>query len=202
MVDDRACTPVLGSGLADRLLPSREEIARRWATGGSCPWSARAGELAKVAQSMQVRTSAETPRTELRTFMRAEFLRRWGDRPDAAPGPSGSRTCCRAVAALHRADVGDDPYAVVADLDLPVYVTTSWTACWRRRCSPATAPVVRSFAWHRGRVDVTAPLDFDPDNPERPCDYHLFGRIEDPDSIALSEDDYFTWSRRGCAGAT
>jgi len=82
---------------------------------------------------------------------------------------------------------------MVANLDLPVYVTTSWTGLLEHALKEAgREPIVRSFAWHRKR-NLEDPLDFDPDDRAHPLVYHLFGRVEDLDSIVLSEDDYFAW---------
>jgi hypothetical protein len=182
--------------MADRLLPSREEIARRWADRWQMPIAEHArSELAKVAQFMQVRTSPETPRLELRRFMRADFRRQWGSRlPEELFRPERFPDLLREVARLHRVEDSQDPYTVVAHLNLPVYVTTSWTALLEDALIEAgRRPIVRSFAWHNDRADADGSLDFDPDDPERPLVYHLFGRVENPDSIVLSEDDYFTW---------
>lgn len=196
MIGDRMCTPVLGSGMADRLLPTREDIARRWADRWQMPIAQHArGELAKVAQFMQVRTSAETPRTELRRFMLAEFRQRWGGQlPDELFRPERLPTLLSEIARRHREENGKDAYQMVANLDLPVYVTTSWTGLLEDALVEAgRKPIVRSFAWHRDRDDVEGPLDFDPGDLDRPLVYHLFGRVEDLDSVVLSEDDYFSW---------
>jgi hypothetical protein len=198
MIDNGACTPVVGSGMAERLLPSREEIASRWADRWQLPITQHSrGELAKVAQYMQARTSPGTPRMELRRFILTEFRRQWGGRlPDDLFAPRKLPQLLRAVAELHRDEDGVDPYRVVASLDLPVYVTTSWTSLLEDTLvAVGRTPIVRSFAWHRDRADTEGPLDFDPDDRDRPLVYHLFGQVDDLDSVVLSEDDYFAWLR-------
>ena len=194
-IEDRACTPVLGSGMADRLLPSRQTLARLWADRWQMPIAQHArGDLAKVAQFMQIRTAPDTPKTELRRYVITEFRERWGDRlPEELYRPEQLPALLREIARRHREKDGNDPYPMVASLDLPVYVTTSWTGLLEDALVEAgRQPLVRSFAWHRHR-DLEDPLNFDPNDRDHPLVYHLFGRVEDLESIVLSEDDYFAW---------
>jgi CHAT domain/SIR2-like domain len=193
-IKDRECTPVLGSGMADPLLPSRESIARSWADRWQMPIAQHArGDLAKVAQFLRVRAAPDTPRTELRHHVLAEFRRRWGDQlPAELFRPEQLPTLLHEIALLQRKD-DEDSYQMVANLDLPVYVTTSWTGLLEDALVEAgRQPIVRSFAWHRNR-DLEGPLDFDPHDRDHPLVYHLFGQVEDLESLVLSEDDYFAW---------
>jgi hypothetical protein len=194
-IEDRECTPVLGSGMADRLLPSRQALARLWADRWQMPIAQHArGDLAKVAQFLRTRTAPDTPKTELRRYVIAEFRERWGDQlPEELYRPERLPALLREIAQRHREQDGNDPYPMVANLDLPVYVTTSWTGLLEHALKEAgREPIVRSFAWHRKR-NLEDPVDFDPDDRAHPLVYHLFGRVEDLDSIVLSEDDYFAW---------
>lgn len=194
-IEDRACTPVLGSGMADRLLPSRQALARLWADRWQMPIAEHArGDLAKVAQFMRTRTAPDTPKTELRRYVIAEFRERWGDRlPEELYRPEQLPALLREIARRQREKDGNDPYPMVASLDLPVYVTTSWTGLLEDALKEAgRQPIVRSFAWHRNR-DLESPLNFDPNDRDHPLVYHLFGQVEDLESLVLSEDDYFAW---------
>lgn len=194
-IEDRACTPVLGSGMADRFLTSRQAIARLWADRWQMPIAEHArGDLAKVAQYMRTRTAPDTPKTELRRYVITEFRDRWGDQlPEELYRPEQLPALLREIARRYREKDGNDPYSMVASLDLPVYVTTSWTGLLEDALVEAgRKPIVRSFAWHHKR-NLEGPLDFDENDRDHPLVYHLFGRVEDLASVVLSEDDYFAW---------
>jgi hypothetical protein len=87
----------------------------------------------------------------------------------------------------------DEPHVVLAALELPIYITTSWTSLLedaiRRR---GTEPTVRVFDWY-SRRDTPESTDFPDPTAGQPLVYHLFGRLDQPRSIVLSEDDYFSW---------
>jgi hypothetical protein len=189
------CTPVLGSGMSNQLVPSREIIARRWADRWQLPMTAYArNELATVAQYLRARTAKDVPRVELRRFILAEFRERWGPQlPKELFEASRLPELFRQVAAMHRGMNGHDPYRLVADLRLPVYVTTSWSDLLEDALREAgRRPIVASFDWRRD-YDIHGPIAFDPRDLDRPLVYHLFGRFEEPDSIVLSQDDYSDW---------
>jgi hypothetical protein len=194
-IGDRACTPVLGSTIAEALLPSRETIARHWADRWQMPIARHArGDLAKVAQYLRVRTSPETPRTELRRFVLTEFRERLsGQVPEELFRPERLPELVHEITRQSQQGSGPNPYQILAGLDLPVYVTTAWTGLLEYALVEAgKQPIVRSFPWQADR-DVEGPLVFDPNDRDRPLVYHLFGRIEDLESVVLTEDDYFAW---------
>ena len=62
----RKCTPILGPGLSDQLLGSRQEIAQRWAKNFHFPMAPHyRDDLPQVAQYLSVNQSYEFPRDEL-----------------------------------------------------------------------------------------------------------------------------------------
>ena len=62
----RLLTPVLGPGLADSILMSRQDMASRWVERWQMPLTTNArGDLAQVAQVLRVRSAAGTVRQQL-----------------------------------------------------------------------------------------------------------------------------------------
>src|SRR5262249_20267124 len=60
-IEDRRFTPVLGPGLADSILGSRQDVARRWVKRWQMPLTAHSqGDLAQVAQYLSVRAKIGT----------------------------------------------------------------------------------------------------------------------------------------------
>jgi SIR2-like domain/TIR domain len=92
------------------------------------------------------------------------------------------------------------PYDVLAELDLPIYVTTNYDrfleeALARKRKQPETdffrwsdelMKYFKSFEVH----SVFEDSDYKP-TQERPLVYHIHGDIENPESMVLTEKDYF-----------
>ena len=93
-------------------------------------------------------------------------------------------------------DAPNEPHGVLADLPIPVYMTTNYdhfmTAALRARaksprreiCRWNTSPAVRGEA----RV-LDAGSGYVP-SAAAPVVYHLHGHFEVPESIVLTEDDY------------
>jgi hypothetical protein len=196
-------TPVLGPGLADSIIGSREEVASRWVQRWQMPIARQnQGDLAQVAQYLRVRSAPGTVRSQLQEYVIDEISRRcaahagdpiWdlpqevvnGGNPDPAIREIGRR--------LRRSDPGD-PYRVAASLPVRVYVTTGWTDLLEdalRDREPPKSPVTMTFPWNEPVAEDS--LEESDPTEERPLVYHLFGRLEDPDSVVLTEDDYFAW---------
>lgn len=195
-------TPVLGPGLADSILGSRQDIARRFVKRWQMPLATHnQGDLAQVAQYLRVRSAVTTPRSQVIDYLGEEIANR---SRDAKPGdpfydlPLDRQRPADAISEVGRRirkeDPGD-PYRVMAALPVSVYVTTAWTDLLQealREADPPREPVTLTFPWNEmGDVDALANLE-EP-SKERPLVYHLFGRLDRPRSLVLTEDDYFQW---------
>jgi hypothetical protein len=194
-------TPVLGPGLADGIGGSRQEIALRWVRSWNMPIAEHAHtDLAQVAQYLRVVSSPGRVSMELERYLRDELAERrrnaQGVDPFAKLAGLGENErpekIIEAVGKILRdRDVGD-PYRVVAALPAEVFVTTGWTDLLQDALrARGKQPITRSFRWIGGneqpRRRVPTP------SVESPLVYHLFGRLDDPNSLVLTEDDYFEW---------
>jgi hypothetical protein len=87
-------------------------------------------------------------------------------------------------------------YAVLADLDLPIYVTTNYDLLMeealRSRSRGKKDPVSGFCRWNDKLAET--PLEYDrryKPTESRPFVYHLHGYIDKPESMVLTERDYF-----------
>lgn len=199
--------PVLGPGLADEILGSRHDIARRWVKRWQMPLSPHSqGDLAQVAQYLLIRGTDGGIRAQLIKHLDTEIEKKrakadddwarhgrdspWRDLEYAGNAPQ--LAICEVGRRLREKDELD-PYAVAARLPIDVYVTTGWTDLLQNALTEAgRPPVTMSFAWDR-RTDPEALNDYVEPTVEHPLVYHLFGRFEQRFSLVLTEDDYFAW---------
>lgn len=161
------CTPLLGAGLTAGALPLPGEIARRWAKEYDYPLD-DADNLASVAHYLAVQYDARFPAE----MMALQVY--WDVRP-----PDFSQL--------------DEPYRVLAELPLPLYVTTTYDdfmleALARQNKSPRRA----LCRWNPAIQDDSPFLDpaFEP-TVRQPLVYHLFGHYQTPESVVLSQADYW-----------
>jgi hypothetical protein len=194
-IEAGVCTPVLGSGVAgERILPSREELAENWVDQWLMPIAPQNRvDLAKVAQYLSVRTAPRQTQTEVGLYLASELRGRYGQQLPAEVRQSENVSeLIHAVGEQQRRnDPGNDPYAILAGLRLPIYVTTSWTCLLEDAIrDDGREPIVRYFDWHRQRH-----VEDDMPEPTResPLVYHLFGTLTDPASLVVTEDHYFAW---------
>jgi hypothetical protein len=197
-LEDGICTPVIGPGISDPLLGSRREIARNWAQSYRFPMAPYEREsLPQVAQYLSIAQGTRFPRRQLMDHLRRALQLRYRD--ELAPDLLAERApledlIAAAWAILHRSQAVD-PYLLLAQLPAPVYVTTQPSRLLARALTDAgRTPEVELCRW---REDMDWPESvFDRDRgyrptPERPLVYHMLGAFDEPESLVLTEDDYF-----------
>jgi hypothetical protein len=195
-------TPVLGPGLTDALLGSRREIAQRWAETFHFPMAPHNSEdLPQVAQFLAINKKAETfPQNEVIRYLRSELLERYGDelpaelrerKAEQLPADHLSKLIST-LGTQRRKRNPADPFAVLARLPLPIYVTATQSDLISDALREAgKEPHVDFCRWHDGLTELPGvEHDFRPE-PRHPLVYHLFGRLEYPESLVLTEDNYF-----------
>lgn len=195
-IENGNCTPVLGSGIAgEGLLPERTELARTWVQRRQMPLLPESQhDLARVTQYLSVDSGDDMPLTELQGLLRAHLRVRFAtELPELDWTHGDVQQLISKAGELHRKKLGDtDPYAILAAQRLPIFVTTSWTNLLEDALREADKePISRFFDWW---TDWT-PNDAELPQPDwkRPLVYHLFGSLDRPSSIVLTEDDYFSW---------
>jgi hypothetical protein len=191
-------TPILGSGLLEPYIGSTRMFARRWAERNHFPLASHAREdLPQVAQYLSVSFKASA----LRDMFEQELVEalRHPTRPDGV-GPSSARSASDLLSmagACRRQKNPADPHRLLAALPFPIYLTTNPDRLLiEALCEVGKKPEVGLCPWSE-KVDWSESVfvrdpDFRP-SVDRPLVYYLFGRLDDPRSLVLTEDDYFDY---------
>ncbi|HET9225619.1 MAG TPA: SIR2 family protein [Thermoanaerobaculia bacterium] len=165
-IEHGKCTPFLGSGVCHGVVPLAADIAQKWAGEEHYPLDDH-WDLARVAQFIATKYDPVYTKQKIADYIRAI------DPPDF-----GER---------------DEPHAVLADLPLPIYITTNYDDFMFRALSrlPGKEPMLEMCRWNsrvrqeRSYLGEGVELTVD-----RPMVYHLHGWSGVPESLVLSEDDY------------
>jgi hypothetical protein len=192
------CTPVIGPGIGDALLGTRQETAREWAQSYRFPMAPHNREsMPQVAQYLSVNQGHRFPALELMNHLRRTLLERYGDDlPADLLGEDGSLEdrIAEAWKARHRREEVD-PFSVLAQLPAPVYITTVHTRLLAQALTDVgRKPEVELCRWHEDADWPESVFDREPNyrpTAERPLIYHLLGTYDEPESLVLTEDDYF-----------
>ncbi len=196
------CTPIIGPGLTDALLGSRQEIAQRWAATFHYPMAEHDREdLAHVAQYLSITQNARFPVAELREHLIKELRGRYGHRLPAnlvtasLDEVSLDEVVTAAWRAQGSANTNRDPYSVLAALPFPTYVTTQPSTLLSSALVEAgKEPQVELCQWNQEVLWPPSIYNAEPGyrpTVKRPLVYHLFGRLGVPDTVVLTEDDLF-----------
>lgn len=166
------CTPFIGAGTCYNILPLAAEIAKKWGKKHGYPLKDTCNNLACVAQFLAVEYDNMFPKQEIQEWFRA------------LGSPDFSKP--------------DEPHGVLADLPLPIYITTNYDDFMVRALKSRGKEPVREFCrWDASEEggESESEYEFDP-SPEKPLVYHLHGIIEDEHSMVLTEDDYLDFMVR------
>ena len=167
-IKDQRCTPFIGAGACHGVLPLGADIAKKWATENEYPLE-DSYNLIKVAQFLAVESFPMFPKDEIvRLFQEL----------DVSP---------------NFADV-DEPHKVLAELPLPIYLTTNYDDFMTRALARTKIRDPKREICRWNTIARNEPSRFD-DGYEptaaNPVVFHLHGHTQLPASIVLTEDDYF-----------
>ena len=166
-IKDGKCTPFLGAGAAYGVLPLGSEIAQEWARDKGYPLD-DAWDLARVAQFLAVTEDPMSPKEKIR-----ERFRQIAPPDFSAP---------------------DEPHGLLADLPLPVYMTTNYDDFMVQALKHRNkTPKQELCRWNKYIKDEPSIFEtepgFDP-TPVTPIVFHLHGHNGVAESLVLTEDDY------------
>ena len=205
----RRCTPVLGSGLIEFLTGPTRELARHWAVAKGFPFEAHSlEELPRVAQFLADTQGRGLPIEDLLDILASEVRARFAsDLPPALAtlDTEGATTkelanlCNGMIAAIgdkRRQQDPNDPYKILAALPINIYITAN-PDCLLEKALETKRGKVQSqfFCWKQSllndyREEFSSLATPSKDNP---LVYHLFGRLDEPRSLVLTEEDYFDY---------
>ena len=186
------CTPIIGAGLTEPLFGSLRDIARRWAEQFHYPMMPHEREsLPQVAQYLTVQQSPQFPFDELEEVLKGHIRKlRVGKKPPAA---NTLEAHIQTLGAEQRQSNPNEAHKLLAELPLPVYITTNPDSLLEDALREAgKQPESLLCPWNEYVEQLQAELDpGSPPTVERPLVFHLFGRWDEPDSLVLTEDNYF-----------
>ena len=199
------CTPIIGPDASEWLLGTRREIAARWAAKFGYPMDPGSNEsLPQVAQYLAIEQDIMFMRDELDKQLHGEVLRRYGEWLPPAAANATLDELLTAVGGLTHSQAGMGIFRTLARLPLPIFITTQSSNLLRDALREVEVevggtrikkePVVEICRWNE--LLTAAPSIFKTDpayEPSivRPLVFHLFGRMDEPDSLVITEDDYF-----------
>jgi hypothetical protein len=189
------CTPIIGSGLLESLAGSFQDIAKEWASTHEFPMAGDEEQLPLVAQYLVVKEGeAAYARDLFRAALKTGILKNYGHDLTPEERVAEPEPLISAAGRVRRKQVPTEPHKVLADLNLPVYLTTNPD----NLLADALAEAGRKphvLLCPRGQDDTLLSTD-DPNyrpTKEEPLVYHLFGHLREPDSVVLTQDDYFDY---------
>ena len=127
--------------------------------------------------------------------MRQEVWQRFGDGLPPELKNARMDALITAAGAMHNAQNAATPFQTLAELPLPIYLTTNPDDMLGDALRAAGKnPVVEICRWNNDLTRLPSIYDQEPDyrpSAERPLVYQLFGRLSVPELVVLTEDDYF-----------
>lgn len=196
-IKEHLCTPFLGPGVTADLLPSPTELARELAAKCHYPFPATLS-LPRVTQFWST-TDNRRPRMEAIAALVSRFKSRMGLPSDLAGSVRSLSEIAEITAWSDRSQeqFESEIHHQLADLDLPLYVTTNFdnfmTLALQARVGQARRATV---AWReKVRREAGQPRYSlnPPPSSTNPVVMHLFGVDDAPLSMVLTEDDYLDY---------
>jgi hypothetical protein len=197
MIQQGKCTPIIGPRVRGRWLLTPQDIALRWSELHAYPFTSK-NRLELVAQYLATSQGEDFPRYELLDTLMEAFSARL---PEGLRPKGQYDTLTALVQRVGWQELtADDPnevHRVLADLNLPLYVTTNPDSFMVEALMAHGKQPVREIArWSENLDWLSSRLDEDEEyepTPDAPLVYHLFGSDEEAESLVLTEDNYLSF---------
>lgn len=208
-IRDQECTPILGLGLAESMFGSRRQLASQWAEEHGFPMAPHEREgLPQVSRYLTVYQDARFPRRSLILYFCNEIRARHADLISKESRTLNLERLSREeLLQLFNQLVSEiwakqqyklnQAFHVLAALDLPIYLTADPSDLLVNALRDLNKePRIELCPWnvYTERLLTRSKVDhrYIP-SPEEPLVYYLFGRLAEPDSLVLTEDEYFDY---------
>jgi hypothetical protein len=202
------CLPLLGPGMTDALLGPRQELARELADRYQFPLAPYSrDDLPQVAQFLAIDQSINFPVSKLRDHLIDALRKRLIELAEGQDDPVPERflnisrfrrsgglldeLVTEVWRRLHAG--GADPFVVLAQLPLPLYVTTQPASLLEVALeAEGKHPRTELSRWNEDCPPSVFELDpaYRP-SAEEPLIFHIFGHLHTGRSVVIREDDYF-----------
>lgn len=130
-------------------------------------------------------------------YVRQALLERYGDELPDDLHDAPLDELITTVGTQHREADKADPHGILAELPFPIYITASpGNLLENALTATGKDPQSELCRWNEDIEWLPSIYDDEPDyrpTPDRPLVYQLFGRLGEPDSLVLTEDDYFDY---------
>jgi hypothetical protein len=169
----KKCTSFIGAGACTPWIPLGSELASKWSHEHGYPLDDHTS-LHRVAQFLAIKNGDDLyPKILLSRYL------------EKLPPPNFSLERYR-----------ETPYALLADLHLPLYITTNYDKFMEEALRiKGKSPVTEFCRWNNYAREAEIPSVFDrrgkySPSENKPLVYHLHGVIDLPQSMVLTEKDY------------
>ncbi len=193
----KVCIPIIGPRIHGRWLPTPNETVAHLARAYENPYFAHK-RLSQVAQFIAGYNGVDSANGEILGVMRETLAqrlpRKWQPSDPANPALSLKELLAPVDWAELVAADPHEPHQILAQLDLPLYLTTNLDTFMLKALAadPQKNPALEVCHWND--ILDEQPSKFDrPDyrpTPQNPLVYHLFGIDGQRGSMVLTEDSY------------
>ncbi len=197
-IEDRRCTPVIGPDLAKSVIGSRRKIAKILADKHYFPLSLQdRTSLRQVFQYLDVEYKGDRDflLDQFEEILKKHFIDRYSYE---LQGTGDSRDLDQLLSDFGVRNMKanpDEPYRVLAELPFPIYVSTNLNGVLSEaiRRYPENDGREPREEWFSRTPKQSGPKQRATPTPtvKKPLVYYLFGRLSEPESVVLTEDDYF-----------
>lgn len=197
-------TPIIGDRVGHKGFLTNTPLVREWAASIDYPMPATTN-ITRVAQFRSITVDPLAAKEDFLDFLKrrllaqarerntltADFLDNLEDELERLPFST-------VAGRLNYPDFEADPLnplAVLAQLSLPLYITTSFHPFMANafaRTASAKTPRIERCPWFEPTLARTSLLDEDGyvDDTQQPVVYHLYGIDTEVESLVFTEDDY------------
>lgn len=172
-VVERECTPFLGAGVAWPYLPTGRALAETLADEYDYPLNDRTN-LARVSQF--IATIYQPPFAK--RLVRNKIVAKQQEFEKLSPGEKFPKN-----------------YKMLADLRLPIYITTNYDDFLTRALTtPDRTPTVEVCRWNNRLYDKLGGYSKRQPTANEPLVFHMHGEISDFSSLLVTDDDYIDFT--------
>lgn len=189
-------TPIVGWGLAERVYGSQQDLARSLAKTHGFPLAPhQRSDLTRVAMYLRVDQTELFAIDAVHDEMRDIVWQRHRELLGPEMKKKKLLEILPVVGQSHREDPSD-PYRILAGMRAKVYLNATCDNLLEEALKAAGKKPRQVYAYWNSKFQDSPDEDEDQDEPptvDRPLVYYLFGNLKDPDSLVLTEDNFFDY---------